>query len=103
MGLNTAAIILNDCLHELEQSPDAGEQIAWAIRQGSRGDGRTHRGVTILPSQHADTVQIVAVGGNTIRSLGYGHWRDDDVALLKALAAQHGFNLVRKPAKASSQ
>lgn len=98
MGLNTAAIILNDQLHDLARAEDAGQQIASAIQQGSRGDGWTRCGVTVLPSQHADTVQIVAIGGNCIRPLGYGHWRDDPEALLKALADQMGFRVARKSA-----
>jgi hypothetical protein len=103
MGLNTAAIILNDHLHELQNAPDAGAQIARAIQLGHRGKGWTNVGVTVLPSVHADAVQVVAIGGNAIRNLGYGHWRDDDEKLLRKLADDMGFRLVRKAKAAVPQ
>lgn len=95
MGLNTAAIILNDRLTDLRKS-DAGTEIAKAIQDPRGTDGWTPYGVTVLPSVHADTTQIVAIGGNSIRSLGYGRWTDDNEALLRKLADQMGFRLVRK-------
>lgn len=103
MGFNTAAIILNDALSSLDRD-DAGRHIRSAIQAGSRGEGWTPVGVTVLPSQHADTVQIVAVGGNRIFTLGYGNWRDDPESLLRALADQIGFRVVRKrSAKSAAQ
>lgn len=95
MGLNTAAIILNDRLADLEK-PEAGEAISHAIQNPRHKDGWTPHGVTVLPSVHADTIQIVAIGGNTIRVLGYGGYRDDDETLLRKLADSLGFRLVRK-------
>lgn len=99
MGLNTAAIILNDCLSNLEK-PEAGRAISDAIQHrdtsGDRLAGWTPYGVTVLPCAHADTMQIVAVGGNTIRNLGYGDCRDDDETLLRKLADKMGYRLVRK-------
>lgn len=95
MGLNTAAVILNDCLHDLEQG-GAGREIVRAIHAGSHHDGWTPVGVTVLPSVHADTMQIVAIGGNSIRTLGYGRCRDTDEDLLRKLADHMGFRLVRK-------
>lgn len=98
MGFNTAAIILNDQLHQLAKDPDAGEWIARAVRD-SRGDGSTPFGLTVLSSAHSDTIQIVGVGGNMIQRLGYGRWDDKPEDLLRKLADQMGFRLVRKAAR----
>lgn len=96
MGLNTVAIILNDHLHDLARDPEAGAKIASAIAHASRDAFCQAPGVSVLPSQHADTVQIVAVGGNRLWNLGYGHWKDTDEDLLRKLADQLGFRVVRK-------
>lgn len=66
MGYNTAAIFLNDTLHELARDPEAGAKIQSHVLRGRREPNYGPHGVQALPSQHADTVQIVAVGGNTM-------------------------------------
>lgn len=79
MGLNTAALILNDALHTIRRDPEIGDKIDNGIATAHRMGGDiaahsangTHIGaIQVLPSQHADYVQIVAVGGNCIRRLG---------------------------------
>lgn len=105
MGFNTACIILNDQLHTLANREGVGRDIELSVLTAERRD-RPHRGEVhytpgfeALPSQHADTVQIVAVGGNMIRLLGHGHWRHEPEELLRALADQMGFRLTRKAAR----
>lgn len=95
MGFNTAAIILNDQLRDLAKDPAAGAKIASAIAQHHDGV-IPDLGVGLLSSAHADTVQIVAVGANTLQRLGYGHWRQTPEDLLRSLANQMGFRLVRR-------
>lgn len=99
MGFNTAAIIRNDCLGELERDGSAGRRIADAVKTAGHRDtldGYAANYLSVLPSQHADTAQVVVIAANSIHSLGHGHWRDTDEMLLRALADQHGFRLVRK-------
>lgn len=100
MGFNTACIILNDQLHSLAEREGVGRDIELSILTADRkrhGHSPHHTaGFEALPSQHADTVQIVAVGGNRIFPLGYGHWTHEPEELLRALADQMGFRLVRK-------
>lgn len=99
MGLNTPAIILNDRLHDLKREPRAGAIIYDAVCN-PRGDGWTPIGVTVGRPCHSSAMQIVAVGGNTIRTIGFGDCRDDDVALLKKLADRLGYRVVKKPERA---
>jgi hypothetical protein len=62
------------------------------------GDHHFTNGFNVLPSHHADGMLVCVVGGNTIKPLGMGFRWDDD-AILKAVADQHGYRLVRKSAK----
>jgi hypothetical protein len=98
MGFNTACIIRNDFLHEIESDPDFGKKVADAVR--ANGDERIMRyhgqGFAVMKSQHADYTQVVALGGNVIRSLGSGgNCRASDEAVLRYLAESMGFRLVR--------
>lgn len=100
MGFNTACVVLNDTLYSLAADPTAGADIRTAILEAGnphiRLAGHGRHGFQALKSVHANTAQVVVVGGNTIRSLGYGRWDDEDEALLRKLADQLGFRLVRK-------
>lgn len=95
MGLNTAVIVRNDFLHDIKKDDRFGEKLYHAICMAHRDGGR-NSSFSVLPSQHADTAQVVVIAANRLRSLGYGSWEHDDEGLLRALADQHGFRLVRK-------
>ena len=106
MGFNTAVLILNDAMEGLKTDPDVGTAIHDAILTAHRTQYKGFsiayhgNGGAVLPSQHADTVQIIAVGGNYITTVAnlYGCWREmeDKVELTKRLAASLGYRLVRK-------
>jgi hypothetical protein len=100
MGMNTAAIFLHDLIHELESDPDIGKKIARVLASGGYTECQSNA-VKFLPCGHSSTAQIVAVGGNTIRTLGYGNSDDDDVALLRKLADHLGYTISKKPEKKS--
>jgi hypothetical protein len=98
MGLNTAVIIRNDFLHEINEDPEFGRKVYRAVV--SRGREYHGQSFDVLPSAHADYLQIAAIGGNTIRLLGYGGaYIADDEAALRYLAGSMGFRLVRKAVK----
>lgn len=106
MGLNTAALILNDALHAIEWDDEIGDKIGRAVASAHRNGGGVNahgRGIhvdaiQVLPPQHADYVQIVAVGGNRIRKLGSsGKWEPED--LLRDLAQQLGYSIRKLPEK----
>lgn len=98
MGYNTACIISNDQLHSFAKDPIVGEKVQRAVLTAGREGGRGPHGFMALQPEHADVAQVVIISANSIKPLGYGHWQDDDEALLRKLAEQHGFRLVRKPA-----
>lgn len=95
MGMNTACIIRNDFLHEMRADPKLGEKIWGAVVSNGR-DEYHGQGFDVLPSCHADYVQVVAISGNTIRRLGFGgNYRDDDTAILRNLAASMGYRIAK--------
>lgn len=96
MGYNTACIILNDRLHDFAKDPEVGGKVQTAVLVAHRDMSRGPHGFQALPSQHADVAQVVVVSANSIKPLGYGHWQNTDEELLRHLADQHGFRLVRK-------
>lgn len=109
MGFNTAVIILNDSVHMADENPHVGTDLYHAVCNARADDKfsgaiavQKNRGVATLgyalPSQHADTIQIVAVGGNQIRTLGFSYSNDDEV-ILRTLADKLGFRLVKKKQK----
>jgi hypothetical protein len=104
MGFNTACIIRNDFLHDIEKDAEFGKKVAEAVR--ANGDERYMRrnsqGFSVLQSQHADYVQVVAITGNTIRWLGSGgNYRSSDEEVLRYLADGMGFKLVKKGSRRS--
>lgn len=111
MGYNTAALFLNDAIDGLKTDPNIGQKIYEAIitapRQGDRytdfSIGNHCNGGMVLPSCHADVVQVIALGGNYMKPMGnlYGAWRDmqEPEKLLKSLADQMGYRMVKKPSR----
>lgn len=100
MGYNTAVMLLNDRLHELRDDPNAGRKIYNAAITADRNGGDFQYG-EVVPSHHADAIQVVLVGGNRIRTLKtlyYGSF-DDNEAILRRLADEMGFRLVKKKSK----
>ena len=106
MGLNTPAIILNDMIHDLERSPEAGPLIARAALHQGADYGYSAKaerlGVKVLPAGHSGAMQIVAIGGNTLRQIGWSNsCHDSDEELLRKLADQMGYRLVKKGSRAA--
>lgn len=89
MGWNSVIVVLNDRLHEIENDPEFGKKLAQAIREHSYPKQHRQEYITgqtqVISCCHADTMQIVAVGANTGRVLGYGHWRQSDDDMIKGL------------------
>lgn len=102
MGFNTAVVFYNDVIDELRTDPLAGEKVYRAVVEGrsfsGRGDGYFQYGQA-LDAQHADVMQVITVGHNSIKMIGSGYYSDDTIQLLKRLADQHGYRLVKKRTK----
>lgn len=94
MGYNTVAFMLNDRACELEKRDDVGAFLCRCMRSGDGGN--IGQMIEVLPSQHADTQQVIVAGGNRITRLGYcwglSHNPED---ILQQLAEQHGYKLVK--------
>lgn len=87
MGYNSTILILNDNLHEIENDPEFGKKIAQAIRAHNTGHDEPYitGQTTVLAVEHADTMQILAVGGNCGRVIGYSGYSSDDDVIIKGL------------------
>lgn len=102
MGFNTVAMFLNDRANELTTR---GDEVLADLRDCLAGGQGTDRwggraGMHVLPSVHADGQQVVVAGGNRITPLGICRDRSHDPeTILRQLADQHGFRLVRKRAQ----
>lgn len=102
MGFNTAMIVRNDFLHDIKEDPKFGEKVWTAVCYEGNEEHMPYVGqsFSVLPSSHADYMQVIAVGGNRIRRLGFGgNYRSTDEEILKGLAASMGYNLVKKPGR----
>ena len=107
MGFNSTILILNDQLSSIERDPEGfvKEMVNAISSIGCSGDKQDfHPGQsTVMSVSHADTVTILAVGGNHSTVLGrvYNggkhHTPEDQEFILRRLADEYGFRLVRKP------
>lgn len=109
MGYNTAVLILNDALSDLKKDADVGRKLSNAIlvsqsaavgRATDFSIGCHANGGTVLPSEHADHVQIVALGGNSMRRLAILHYEwskmTDPEKLMRSLADTLGYTISKK-------
>lgn len=99
MGMNTAMIIRNDFLHEIEEDAEFGKKVSSAIRYAGYPNPPYHgQAFDVLPSQHADYAQVVVISGNTIRHLGgyTGTSKSTDEKILRNLADSMGYSLRKK-------
>lgn len=94
MGYNATLVVLTDRLDEIERDPEFGKKVAAAIRYHSAygKEGIRERSAPYVTGQtqvvgveHADVMQIVAVGGNCGRTIGYGSRRQNDNDLILCL------------------
>ena len=100
MGFNTAVVILNDCLHEIEEDPEFGRKVSDEVRTTYSRHGRYggHNSFSVLPSQHADWDQMVVIGQNRIRRFEDIE-PDERDALLKRLGRDAGYRLSKAPVR----
>lgn len=106
MGYNTTMVILNDALHLIREDKEFGKKVydaALVVTNRGRQDissGNHCNAATVIESHHADHMKLIAVGGNCGQDLGYvGGYRSEPLDMLKWLASELGYNLVKKPKK----
>ena len=84
MGYNTAILVLNDRLDEIKKDPYFGERLVNGILTLRDGNHDYITGQTqIISTQHADFVQLLAVGRNRGRLITSLYQDFGDVELLK--------------------
>ena len=106
MGYNSSVLILNDRLYEIEQDKEFGKNLARAISELSiKKMVRFGPQVTAVETHHADGFSVVAFGGNTAYHLGTT-WcpsatksTSHEEEILRAIADQMGYRIVKKPRK----
>jgi hypothetical protein len=108
MGFNSTVLVLNDRLGEIEREPEKFvKEMLYAIqRSGMDKQEDFYPGQsTVMSCAHADTVTILAVGGNCatvmgrVHNGGHHYTEEEQVDLLRMLADKYGFSLRKKPAK----
>lgn len=93
MGFNATVVVLVDRLGEIEKDPSFGERLAEAVRHKLNDPNNRHgrepyvTGQTqVIEAHHADSMVVVAVGGNCGQVLGYGGgYRSDPDEMIKWL------------------
>jgi hypothetical protein len=110
MGWNTGVIILNDAFHEIKKYPDAfiqnlDEAMGKSLHCRESVDvsvGGHVNAASVFHQAHADNVGVYAIGGNHTSKLletynGGRHYQSEDrIALLKQIADEMGYRIVKK-------
>lgn len=106
MGYNSTLVIMNDALHEIRDDKDFGKKVYDAVLTVTRGKsvdiaiGGFCNVATVIETHHADSIKLIAVGGNYGQDLGYtGSYNSTPEELLKTLADNLGYRVVKKPTK----
>ena len=104
MGYNSAIMICNDAMDQIDKDPvgwwQEAKRAIVSLRQkdndGTFGFGNSN-GFQAICCQHTDVTTIVAIGGNdaTILSQTYGGEGMAEQELLTKLAEKHGYKLVK--------
>jgi len=88
MGYNATVVVLCDRLDEIENDPEFGKKLARAIRAKNHEDVYITGQTQVIAVAHADTMQVVAVGGNTGRVIGWGHYSSSNEDLAEAVRSE---------------
>lgn len=113
MGFNTGVLILNDAIHGIQNDPQQfANNFMLACANFQRANdvvdfriGNHVNGGTVFHLAHADMTGVYAIGGNHTTRLSIGnnggrhHTIEDKVQLLKKLADEMGFAVVKKRTK----
>lgn len=110
MGWNTAVVILNDAIGEIESHPEEFvRNLLQAIGKNTISHksedipvGNHANAAAVFHQAHADSTGVYAIGGNHASNLmevyngGKHHYDEDKIKLLQQLAEKMGFNLTPK-------
>lgn len=113
MGLNTTVVVLNDGLSFIKENPVEFVDNLYDAIMRLRNDpiwvpcGSHCNVAEVVETHHADHTVVISVGGNCGSILGYSFGfkhRDEEskVRILKSLATEMGYRLVKNPKKEKS-
>ncbi len=103
MGMCSTVLILNDTLDRIRSDPKAwASQLLDALQQGREEE--LMQGTTVITVDHANTIAVIAVGGNCATVMARLHEeefthcnKDGQVSILHRLADRLGFRrLIKK-------
>lgn len=109
MGYNSTVIVLNDALGDISRDPQFGQRLKKAILEISIRPGPIDvsaispsgniyvNAASVIESHHADSMHLIAIGGNTGYDFGrLGGWKADEEIMFKTWAARLGFEVRKK-------
>lgn len=104
MGYNSTLVVYNDALDCISKDPNFGKKVKDAIMSLNSpisrqyiSSGMHHTAAIAIETHHADHLIVSAIGGNNAINLGYGgHCDDSPEQILKTLAENLGYRLVKK-------
>lgn len=111
MGFQTTLVIKNDAINDIDSDPKGWWQETMSQIQGffgknpkSYGFGSHSNGFEVASVHHADVTSVIAVGQNHSTVLGqywhqHHHTEEAQVEILKKMAKEHGYKLVKETAK----
>lgn len=95
MGWNSAILVLNDRIHEIDKDP-----VAWwnKIKPVMTSAGHGMERSDVFHVEHMDNCGVYIIGHNHASRIGFcrvegHHSKEGQVAALKAVAAQLGYRL----------
>jgi hypothetical protein len=101
MGYNSAIMICNDVMDQIDKDPagwweEAKKAILTQYRRkgnGTFGFGCSANGFQAICCEHADVTTFVAIGGNQAVVMGQEWHGSAEVTFLHKLAEKHGYEL----------
>lgn len=113
MGFRTVVVLNNDQSHEWENDPELGKKIFLAASAKTfSGEHEAARKFfpygQVVEQVHADTQTLAVFDGYSGQAVSHAHWyrgqtdQEKNLALLKALADQMGYRMIKKPTKESN-
>lgn len=116
MGYNTSVLLMNDALEDIKSDKEFGPKLVQACAEVFQWRGkmapvraRTYENAAyVIETHHSSQTAILAMGGGYGTVLGhhYGikhHTPDVQLAILKDLASQLGYEIRRKPGTNGTQ
>jgi len=104
MGFNSTLIVMNDALEQIREDQNFGRKVAESINSLSASDrqvtinsGDHYNAATVVETHHADGLAVIVVGGNQAQILSQyvGNYRSSELEIVKSLAEQLGYRLVK--------